>query len=253
MRRILMLVAGTAVATAIAGDGIATRHFANFADFAPYLRGGGDFSVRGDTQRMTASRATPIGFSEQPFSLWNNGVPHAFKIVHNAGGVTGIEIDDVYTMVNPVTIDPFTNGLLVTAFASVNGPQVRLSNLKLTRPGEPPKNVNSTASAPATDLLLIKTIDPLSGGFILSGQVTFTWTGDLPPAAEQFFELVSVVVCEPCDVNCDGSVNGFDIQPLIDLLAAPVKNPCSVCAGDTNFNGTINPFDIQGFVECLAR
>ncbi len=57
--------------------------------------------------------------------------------------------------------------------------------------------------------------------------------------------------CQPCDVDCDGSVNGFDIQPLVALLSGQ-SSPCSPCAGDANGDGSVNGFDIQTFVECLT-
>lgn len=62
----------------------------------------------------------------------------------------------------------------------------------------------------------------------------------------------NAAACNPCDTNCDGSVNMFDIQPLVELLAGVSSTPCSPCAADTNRDGSINMFDIQGFVECLG-
>lgn len=56
--------------------------------------------------------------------------------------------------------------------------------------------------------------------------------------------------CDPCDANCDGSVNQFDIQPFINTLVS--HNGCRACSGDTNGNGTVNQFDINAFVECLT-
>lgn len=53
-----------------------------------------------------------------------------------------------------------------------------------------------------------------------------------------------------CDVNCDGSINGFDVDPLVALLAGG-GTPCSPCAGDTNGDGFVDGFDIDGFVDCL--
>lgn len=57
---------------------------------------------------------------------------------------------------------------------------------------------------------------------------------------------------EPCDVNCDGSVNAFDIQPLLEALSPSPPAPCAPCAGDANADGSVNQFDIQGVVECLG-
>lgn len=56
--------------------------------------------------------------------------------------------------------------------------------------------------------------------------------------------------CEPCDTNCDGSLNGFNAQPFRELLAGGA-GPCAPCAGDVNQDGSINGLDIAGFVDCL--
>ncbi|MCG3128557.1 MAG: hypothetical protein CHACPFDD_03446 [Phycisphaerae bacterium] len=59
------------------------------------------------------------------------------------------------------------------------------------------------------------------------------------------------VACIPCDTNCDGSINGFDIDPLVDLLTGG-GTPCSPCAGDVNGDGSVNGFDVDGFVAALS-
>lgn len=56
--------------------------------------------------------------------------------------------------------------------------------------------------------------------------------------------------CNPCDVNCDGTVNGFDVEPFVDLLNF-VGTKCDVCVGDVNGDGFVNGFDIDGLVACL--
>ena len=60
-----------------------------------------------------------------------------------------------------------------------------------------------------------------------------------------------VEVCDPCDVNCDGDVNAFDIEPFLDLLFDPRATPCNTCTGDANADGTFDAFDIEGFLICL--
>ncbi|MCG3128818.1 MAG: hypothetical protein CHACPFDD_03711 [Phycisphaerae bacterium] len=57
--------------------------------------------------------------------------------------------------------------------------------------------------------------------------------------------------CNPCDVNCDGTVNGFDVEPFVDLLNF-VGTKCDACAGDVNGDGFVNGFDIDGLVACLT-
>ena len=59
-----------------------------------------------------------------------------------------------------------------------------------------------------------------------------------------------VAPCEPCDMDCDGQVNAFDIEPFLDLLFGPGE-PCDACTGDVDGNGEINAFDIEPFLQCL--
>ena len=57
--------------------------------------------------------------------------------------------------------------------------------------------------------------------------------------------------CEPCDMNCDGAVNAFDIEPFLDLLFGPNPMPCCEGVGDVNGDGNVNAFDIEPFLDCL--
>ena len=59
------------------------------------------------------------------------------------------------------------------------------------------------------------------------------------------------VPCDPCDMNCDGDINAFDIEPFLDLLFDPNPQPCNTCTGDVNADGNINAFDIEPFLNCL--
>lgn len=79
--------------------------------------------------------------------------------------------------------------------------------------------------------------------------------GSLVEAAVDEFrvEVVDCVAppsCDPCDANCDGSVNPFDINEFLTIISG--ASACSPCAGDTDGNGTTNPFDIQPFLDCLS-
>lgn len=64
-------------------------------------------------------------------------------------------------------------------------------------------------------------------------------------------DAADLLTCLPCDTNCDGSINGFDIEPFTALLDG-TGSACSPCAGDTNNDGSLNGFDIQGFIDCLS-
>lgn len=58
-------------------------------------------------------------------------------------------------------------------------------------------------------------------------------------------------VFDPCDDNCDGTVNGLDIENFVALLAG-AGQACSPCAADANADGSVNGADIDGFIACLG-
>lgn len=78
--------------------------------------------------------------------------------------------------------------------------------------------------------------------------------GGFPPGWRHGFDtyMLTGAACNPCDTNCDGSLNQFDIQPFVQSLLSH-GGGCSPCAGDSNGDGSWNQFDIQGFVECLTH
>ncbi len=57
--------------------------------------------------------------------------------------------------------------------------------------------------------------------------------------------------CNPCDTNCDGSVNGQDITNFIAALSG-TPSTCSPCNSDADGNGTVNGQDIDDFIACLT-
>jgi hypothetical protein len=59
------------------------------------------------------------------------------------------------------------------------------------------------------------------------------------------------------DLNCDGLVNSFDIDPFVLALTSPAAYAlaypeCNIMAADVNCDGLINAFDIDPFVLCLT-
>ncbi len=57
--------------------------------------------------------------------------------------------------------------------------------------------------------------------------------------------------CDPCDTNCDGAIDAFDIEPFINILVGGGPG-CSPCAADVDGNGTVDAFDIEPFINCLV-
>lgn len=60
--------------------------------------------------------------------------------------------------------------------------------------------------------------------------------------------------CDPFDANCDGLVNGMDVQAVTSAILDEGGPSCSPCAGDANGDGDTTLADISAFVEnLLAR
>ena len=74
------------------------------------------------------------------------------------------------------------------------------------------------------------------------------------------FKVMAVECNEPYppgDLNCDGLVDGFDIQPFVLALTDPGQYAgqypdCNYLLGDINGDGSVDGFDIQPFVELLT-
>ncbi len=56
--------------------------------------------------------------------------------------------------------------------------------------------------------------------------------------------------CDPCDTDCNGTVNGQDIDDFINILNGGPG--CSPCAADADGNGSTNGQDIDDFIACLT-
>lgn len=82
------------------------------------------------------------------------------------------------------------------------------------------------------------------------------------PASASYPAALAMTVVEgpqygPGDMNCDGTVNNFDIDPFVlaltDADAYALQFPdCDASNGDVNGDGVLNNFDIDPFVACLT-
>ncbi len=68
--------------------------------------------------------------------------------------------------------------------------------------------------------------------------------------ANQAQDLCAIPECDPCDADCSGNLDGFDIQPFLELLFNGAE-PCDTCTGDVNGDGNVDALDIEPFIECL--
>jgi hypothetical protein len=59
------------------------------------------------------------------------------------------------------------------------------------------------------------------------------------------------------DLNCDGAINAFDIDPFVLALTDPAAYAatypnCNILNADIDCDGAVGPFDIDPFVTCLT-
>lgn len=199
MRWMCLLMCGVCLSAAAVADTVITdvRHFDNAADLDAYVDPGFEFAARGDTDYVRVTQASPLEVVETPYDLWSSGVARGFKAVYNLQGVpTGMVIDDVTaSLAQKTPISAATNGLLITAHTDDAANSVSLTNLKLTLPNLMIYNLGDVAFASGgTDYLVAHIDAPIVDGFILSGSAAFSWAGDLPEGATQWFEITPVVI-----------------------------------------------------------
>jgi hypothetical protein len=129
--------------------------------------------------------------------------------------------------------------------------------------------VNWTASDGVTYLTTNPASGSLAGGATVDVKISTnattntlpagTYTGDLKftnttnglgNTSRPWRILVTPGPCDPCDANCDGSINTLDIEPFIDVLLGG-GGGCDTCTGDVNGDGSVNTLDIEPFIDCL--
>ncbi|MGE0480860.1 MAG: hypothetical protein AB7Q17_10360 [Phycisphaerae bacterium] len=76
-------------------------------------------------------------------------------------------------------------------------------------------------------------------------------------ASTTIVERLAAPATAPGDLNCDGVVNNFDIDPFVlaltDAAAYRASHPdCEITNADANGDGALNNFDIDAFVALLA-
>lgn len=109
-----------------------------------------------------------------------------------------------------------------------------------------PTGFGSVVSGSNTNALSILNVQGLDAGVY---DVIVTNACGSAGSDGAMLEVTVAPLCVPCDANCDGTLNPFDVQPFLDLLGG--ATPCDACTGDTDGNGTINPFDVTTFLECI--
>lgn len=91
-------------------------------------------------------------------------------------------------------------------------------------------------------------------GFILPPDQILPTARENLPAVRSLAEWVGPIV--PGDLNCDTSLNAFDIEPFVLALFDPAEyasqHPdCDVTQADVNFDGNVDAFDVEPFTTLL--
>ena len=142
------------------------------------------------------------------------------------------------------------------------GPAENITNLNdLTLPDLTMGTVTAEGKPIGTGTLITFTFEtPLeiaAGEEILIGQTGFDPDLLTPANVGVGFERIILTIDDDAmgpgmpikgDVNTDGTVNFFDIQPFIDALA----DQTGQAEADIDCNGVVNFFDIQPFIDILA-
>jgi outer membrane protein assembly factor BamB len=115
--------------------------------------------------------------------------------------------------------------------------------------------------SPYTELLILDTNhSPAEPGFVMAGSAQAG--GSPAPAGGWLYSLgqaglVAFARRMPGDVNCDGAINVFDIDPFVLALSDPpaysaAYPDCDRDNADANEDGDVNVFDIDPFVSLLT-
>lgn len=190
-------------APALAGV-LSTQHLMSQAALDALGLSGFEFTALADTESVGIySTFDPLAGAATPYYLWAADVPRAFQVTYNpTGDVQGMSVDTTLAMMEATQIETAANGLLISGRAIGGGRQVSLTNLIITLPSFAMYPVGDTLLANALqpeDYLLVTTDLPLANGFILSGSVSFDWSGSLfpTPPEEHWFSVAPVMVPEP--------------------------------------------------------
>jgi len=81
--------------------------------------------------------------------------------------------------------------------------------------------------------------------------------GKPPPGTKSILPDLYVRIAQAGDLNCDGAVNNFDIDPFVLALTNPTEYArqfpnCDRTLADVNGDGKVDNFDIDPFVKLLT-
>lgn len=134
---------------------------------------------------------------------------------------------------------------------------------RIARPGQSVPFSVSATGAPGLTYQWRRNGTPITGAtgvnyYVYPAQPGDSGQYDVVVSSSNGCQAISVAAtllvedgCQPCDTDCNGTVNQFDIDPFIQAMLT--HSGCAPCSGDTNLNGTVNQFDIVPFVECLVH
>jgi len=218
--------------------------------------------------QVTGPGVTSLAFDPEKWILWTSatavsfvqGPPKMVEAVPAPGaeadppGVPKLDLTfhkNVLTAAGDYTLVGEKTGPVTLNFA-YNGQSFRTTLTPIA--ALPPDAYTLTARDQITDVL---------SGQALDGELTDPWapqslpSGDGLPGGNAILKFRVYASLKLGDLNCDGVVNNFDIDPFVLALTNPggyaVQYPdCRWKNADVNGDGQVNNFDIDPFVKLLT-
>ena len=168
-----------------------------------------------------------------------------------------LSYNEGWSQEGPDTYDLIGGGVIAQDTLNHNGNWFELGDWRRTRvrvTGDEIRVwVDHDSSDPALDsdddfeLVFLEADDRLAGGTVALND----------HYANSSWDYVHIVSFCTGDMNCDGLLNAFDIDPFTLALTSPsdydaLHPDCNPMLADTNDDGVLNAFDIDPFVELLT-
>ena len=213
-----------------------------------------------------SSASTPLFFSIDAGSMEGSAFSYSTDtILRFEASIDGGATQTVFDIVADASGDGFSyraldSGLVVVAGATDADGVPQASNALLATGDNAVTKISADTGSAAADQFLDKataadgTLDTFETALNGTGNtLTITFTANVPFEAAAFDNLRVFTEGgggDPLlgDVNLDGMVDFFDIQPFIDVLSDGSNQP----EADIDMNGEVNFFDIAGFIGILS-
>lgn len=174
------------------------------------------------------------------------GMPAGAPAIITASGSMGIHYHFTITRDQARLIDPYLNVILFDIQAELSHDyrlEVRDKAWKVFIDGQLVNSGTATKSYPTADSV-----------------IAFGAQAYIDPSLTRWDYIRYGVIPDDAgagDLNCDGTINPFDIHPFVTSLISPDEYgqnqpACNRMLADINVDGSVNQFDIPAFIDLLV-